>query len=146
MARDCHSAAAGGLPGGPGGPGGPSRGVPPGAGGGRGEFDSEYASLMAELGESGGASNSPAPQGFNPAPGAERSRMDSSGSVQAVNIGPDGKKIPPWRDPNVWNNQGRDGGGMRGRGGMMGGGGRGGGFMGGYGGRGGHMGGGGYGG
>lgn len=122
MARDCTS----GLPGG--GPGGFSNGPrasgsngTPQGGGGRGEFDSEYASLMAELGENpnpggGGGPSTPGGIGMGNSTPHERSRTDSQNQPQ-VQIGPDGKKIPPWRDPNVWNNHGGMGGG-RGRGGM----------------------------
>lgn len=55
----------------------------------RGGFDSEYASLMAELGEGGGSSADPA-----------------KASWAAPSMGHDitagGSNIPPWRRPEVW--------------------------------------------
>ncbi|KAG5645554.1 hypothetical protein DXG03_005829 [Asterophora parasitica] len=65
--------------------GGPS--PPPGQ---RGGFDSEYASLMAELGEGGGAGAS----------------SDTAGAWSAPSMGHDitagGSNIPPWRRPESW--------------------------------------------
>jgi splicing factor 1 len=84
LARDCTQ---GGGPGmGRPGMGGPGPGAGgPGPGGANGTpFDSEYANLMAELGE-GGKSG----------PGTGAPATDRP-------LGPDGKKIPPWRDPSVW--------------------------------------------
>ena len=108
LARDCTQGRAGGAFGGaPGMPGfgGPpmgGAGGPPGAPGGTGnrQFDSEYASLMAELGESGG--------GGAPSAGA--------GAAGGAGVQANGQKIPPWRNPEVWNNPGFGGG--RGGGGM----------------------------
>lgn len=83
LARDCTQGPGLGRPGGPPGPGAPSG---PGGNGQDGSpFDSEYANLMAELGE--GGKNGPGTAG----PATDRP------------IGPDGKKIPPWRDPAMWN-------------------------------------------
>lgn len=108
LARDCTQPRMGGgmQPGGGfGGPGGPAPGGPGGPGGG---FDSEYASLMAELGEGGapggpggpggphGGSGTPQQGGF----GGHGPGVGGSSTPNAV--GPDGKKIPPWRQPDVW--------------------------------------------
>lgn len=62
-------------------------------------FDSEYASLMAELGE-GGASGDGAPK-------TPWGRTDGGDHLA---IG-GGSKIPPWRLPESWINQGGGGGG-----------------------------------
>lgn len=112
LARDCTQGrgppGVGGAYGGPGGapPTGPRAGDP---------FNSEYESLMAELGQgggqaSGGAGGMPvgtaAAQGG--APGAQVAGM------MERPVGPDGKKIPPWRDPNVWNTPAMGGGPPRG--------------------------------
>ncbi|PWN22997.1 hypothetical protein BCV69DRAFT_275839 [Microstroma glucosiphilum] len=103
--------------GGFGGPGGPAQGGPGGPGGG---FDSEYASLMAELGEGGapggpggpggprGGSGTPQQGGF----GGHGPGIGGSSTPSAV--GPDGKKIPPWRQPDVWAQPSFGGGGGRG--------------------------------
>ncbi|CAO1618476.1 unnamed protein product [Sympodiomycopsis kandeliae] len=126
LARDCTQ----GRPGFGGGPG--FAGSPPGANGAGGAaaggFDSEYASLMAELGE-GGAGNGASGAGSGragsgslgpgtPQPpfgagGASGSRPTGQGQAP---IGPDGKKIPPWRQPDIWNAPGfsAHGGGQRG--------------------------------
>lgn len=114
LARDCTQGRA------PGGFGAPNAAPAPGTTGNR-QFDSEYANLMAELGEpaAGAGAVAGAPVG-SAAPG------------QAV--GADGKKIPPWRNPDVWQQPGF---GMpRGDGGGRGGGGGGWGQRGGYGNRG----------
>ncbi|KAF7424277.1 hypothetical protein PC9H_009583 [Pleurotus ostreatus] len=52
----------------------------------RGGFDSEYASLMAELGESGGDSN----------------KSHWAGPSTGHDITGGGSNIPPWRRPEVW--------------------------------------------
>ncbi|UZJ52151.1 hypothetical protein CBS101457_001471 [Exobasidium rhododendri] len=88
LARDCTQGGPGsGRPGGP--PGLAGGGMQGGAGNGNGQdgspFDSEYANLMAELGE--GGKNGPG----------------SAGPATDRPLGPDGKKIPPWRDPAMWN-------------------------------------------
>lgn len=62
----------------------------PGVGGGSKGFDSEYASLMAELGEGGGGGG-----GDHKAPWA---RNDIGGDSNL----PVGTSIPPWRRPEVW--------------------------------------------
>lgn len=97
LARDCTQGRApgggmfaGGVPGGPAGaPSGPRPGDP---------FNSEYESLMAELGEG----NRGAAPGGHAALGATGMPMAVGGAMDRP-VGPDGKKIPPWRDPNVWN-------------------------------------------
>jgi len=59
----------------------------------RGGFDSEYASLMAELGEGGGASvDAPKTSWVGPAMG-----HDITGG---------GTNIPPWRRPEAWQQSG----------------------------------------
>ncbi|KAJ9477201.1 Branchpoint-bridging protein [Pseudozyma hubeiensis] len=104
LARDCTQGRAGGFAGGPapgvGGGGG-------GAGTGNRQFDSEYANLMAELGE-------PAAAG---AGCVAQNGATAAGGAGAV--GADGKKIPPWRNPEVWSQPGFGGprGGDAGRGG-----------------------------
>ncbi|KAH8100910.1 hypothetical protein BXZ70DRAFT_936468 [Cristinia sonorae] len=55
----------------------------------KGGFDSEYASLMAELGESGKG------------PGGEGARPSWTGSA-GHDITAGGSNIPPWRRPEVW--------------------------------------------
>lgn len=79
LARDCTQ----GRVGGPMQGGAPA--APPG-GTGNQQFDSEYANLMAELGESNPAAAQAAP------PAAAR--------------GANGEKIPPWRNPEVWHQPG----------------------------------------
>ncbi|GAA6003007.1 hypothetical protein JCM10207_001940 [Rhodosporidiobolus poonsookiae] len=94
MARDCTQ-----RRGGFGGP--PGFGAPPGGAPNpvAQQFDSEYASLMAELGETtaappmaqmGGPAGSPAGPGAVPAP--PQQPVDENGN-----------KIPPWRIPSNWN-------------------------------------------
>lgn len=106
LARDCTSAPGGGMGrpgmGGPGGmmggggaPGRPS-GVPNGD-----PFNSEYENLMAELGE-GDRSSNPSAGGAGPSAGAPGAGVAPGGPMDRP-IGPDGKKIPPWRDPSMWN-------------------------------------------
>lgn len=88
LARDCTQGPGFGRPGmGGGGPGaGGGGGGPDGAPGQNGSpFDSEYANLMAELGEGG------------------KNRPGIAGPATDRPLGPDGKKIPPWRDPAMWN-------------------------------------------
>lgn len=95
LARDCNQGRmAGGPPGHAGMQGnGPRAGDP---------FNSEYENLMAELGEGGRPAD-----GQHPSyPGMDNNQPGQGGpSINLENrpIGPDGKKIPPWRDPNVWN-------------------------------------------
>jgi splicing factor 1 len=72
--------------------GGPPSGPRPGD-----PFNSEYENLMAELGQGGAQSSAGASHAPAGAPGA------MAGGAMERPIGPDGKKIPPWRDPNVWN-------------------------------------------
>jgi splicing factor 1 len=120
LARDCTQPRMGGgmQPGGGfGGPGGPAQGGPAGPGGG---FDSEYASLMAELGE-GGAPGGPGgpggPRGGSGTPqqgGFGGHGPGVGGSSTPNTVGPDGKKIPPWRQPDVWAQPSFGGGGGRG--------------------------------
>ena len=55
----------------------------------KGGFDSEYASLMAELGETGKG------------PGGDGGRMPWSGGA-GHDITGGGSNIPPWRRPEVW--------------------------------------------
>ncbi|PWN30296.1 hypothetical protein BDZ90DRAFT_257381 [Jaminaea rosea] len=99
----------GGMPGGPQQPGGPNGG---------GGFDSEYASLMAELGEGGagrGGSGTPmgAMAGGPGGPSAQQPGGPSNGTQQQQQqqpqLGPDGKKIPPWRQPDIWSTPGFSG-------------------------------------
>ena len=84
MARDCFQRN---------GPPGNQFGGPPGIGGAAGapksQFDSEYASLMAELGEGGAVGSS------GPAIG-----MITNGS--AADGTPAAPKVPPWRVPENW--------------------------------------------
>ncbi|KAK0552132.1 hypothetical protein OC846_001803 [Tilletia horrida] len=147
LARDCTAGRGGpsnGFGGGPG--GGPSEGPNGGA------FDSEYAQLLAELGEggSGGPSSGGAPglgpggpaggpggPGFGPpgAAGGPRGQWGPDGPNRPA-FKPSGR-IPPWRDPTVWNSPAPGGMGPRmggGRPGMGYGGGGGGGYGGGGGG------------
>lgn len=76
----------------------------------KGGFDSEYASLMAELGETGKG------------PGGDAGRLPWTGSA-GHDITAGGSNIPPWRRPEVWqsavpsNTQGGGGGGGPGGGG-----------------------------
>ncbi|SPO31947.1 related to MSL5 - branch point bridging protein [Ustilago trichophora] len=94
LARDCtqgrpgNFGGAAGAPGAPTGPGGA-------AGTGNRQFDSEYANLMAELGEPSAAGA-----------GAASTTAANSGSNGAPAVGADGKKIPPWRNPEVWTQPG----------------------------------------
>jgi hypothetical protein len=84
MARDCFQRN---------GPPGNQFGGPPGIGGAPGApksaFDSEYANLMAELGEGGAVSSS------GPAVG-----MITNGA--AADGAPAAPKVPPWRVPENW--------------------------------------------
>lgn len=88
LARDCASGGAGGSAPRPGNPGS-SR---PGGVGNGDPYSAEYENLMAELGE-GGKGNT-----------AGQSHAPVNVVHSDYAIGPDGKKIPPWRDPNVWHN------------------------------------------
>ncbi|KAM0789319.1 hypothetical protein ACM66B_000156 [Microbotryomycetes sp. NB124-2] len=98
MARDCTQRR-GGF-GGPPGPGGPA---PPGApnGGVAQQFDSEYASLMAELGET---STAPPVAGNNGAPdqGSGQAGAFNAGAAGGPPLDANGQKIPPWRIPSNW--------------------------------------------
>lgn len=105
LARDCTQARQGF-----GGPGGGFAGSPAGANGPPGTaadgFDSEYASLMAELGEGGGGVAGPN--------GRAGSGSLDPNTPQLHRTGADGqggqKKIPPWRQPDIWNTPGFAGG------------------------------------
>jgi splicing factor 1 len=55
----------------------------------RGGFDSEYASLMAELGEGAGS-------------GADPTKSSWSAPSMGHDITAGGSNIPPWRRPEVW--------------------------------------------
>ncbi|KAK4048243.1 hypothetical protein OIV83_004948 [Microbotryomycetes sp. JL201] len=95
MARDCTQRRGGGF-GGPPGAGGPP---PPGApnGGVAQQFDSEYASLMAELGETSTA----APAAGN-AGAPEQGGQSQPGVAGGYPLDANGQKIPPWRIPSNW--------------------------------------------
>lgn len=121
LARDCTQPRQGF--GAPGGPGGGAYGMQPGNGasgvGGSAAFDSEYASLMAELGESGtGRAGSGTPAGAGGAAGGVGPSANAGGADAPR--GPDGKKIPPWRQPDIWASPGFHGGGGQGFGGPRG--------------------------
>ncbi|KAG8719422.1 hypothetical protein FRC08_002897 [Ceratobasidium sp. 394] len=98
MARDCTSrrgdpngfGAAGGF-GGPAPSFGPSG---PNPTGGNKAFDSEYASLMAELGEGSGSSARPADRG-------PWGRNDGSSAGQIPGVDSN-SNVPPWRRPEMW--------------------------------------------
>ena len=75
MARDCT------VRGDPNGLG-PSPGGPMG----KGNFDSEYANLMAELGESGGGGGA----------------KSWGGASSGLSITAGGSDVPPWRRPEMW--------------------------------------------
>ncbi|KAI5451242.1 hypothetical protein NCC49_001839 [Naganishia albida] len=92
MARDCFQK--GGPAGGFGGP----------AAAPKTQFDSEYQSLMAELGEGGGSAQGPV-----------RGAITAAGEPGAA--GQDGVKIPPWRIPENWFSNSRPQGGFQGGGG-----------------------------
>lgn len=95
LARDCTQGRGG--PGGFGAPTGPAAAGGAAGGTGNRQFDSEYANLMAELGEPAAAANvSAASVGPNA----------GSGSAANGAVGADGKKIPPWRNPEVWTQPG----------------------------------------
>lgn len=77
MARDCSVR--------------PDPNAPPGAppmGASKGNFDSEYANLMAELGESG--------------PGAGSGKPSWGGGGSGLSITAGGSDVPPWRRPEMW--------------------------------------------
>jgi splicing factor 1 len=86
MARDCTVNKGVAFTGDPvgGGPGGPPSQAMVKSGG----FDSEYASLMAELGETGKG------------PGADSGRGQWGGGVGDITTS--SSNIPPWRRPEVW--------------------------------------------
>lgn len=88
MARDCTiNRDPNAPPPPPAGP--PPPGMPPMNGAGRG-FDSEYANLMAELGESPGGATDLSKPSWAAGPGAGH---DITGG---------GTNIPPWRRPEAW--------------------------------------------
>lgn len=73
------------------------------------QFDSEYASLMAELGEEAGVT--PAAAGAEVGAAAA---VPSGGGYPGQQLDSEGKKIPPWRVKENWNPpQGAGGGGPR---------------------------------
>jgi splicing factor 1 len=85
MARDCtvNKGASFGIESTGGGPGGsPSQAMV------KGGFDSEYASLMAELGETGKG------------PGPDSARGSWGGGVGDITSS--SSSVPPWRRPEVW--------------------------------------------
>lgn len=55
----------------------------------KGNFDSEYASLMAELGESASG-------------GADSGRPSWGGGSTGHDFGGGGSNVPPWRRPEMW--------------------------------------------
>ncbi|GAA5896319.1 hypothetical protein JCM6882_000982 [Rhodosporidiobolus microsporus] len=112
MARDCTQRRGGGGFGGPPGFGSPAPGMP-GAGGPPSvaqQFDSEYASLMAELGETtaappmapgmGGQGTPPVGMGAG-SPMAGQQQMQQQQQQQQLDE--NGNKIPPWRIASNWN-------------------------------------------
>ncbi|GAA6032667.1 hypothetical protein JCM8097_004870 [Rhodosporidiobolus ruineniae] len=109
MARDCtqRRGGFGGPPGFGAPPGPPGMGGPPSV---AQQFDSEYASLMAELGETPAAPpmapQTPAAPG-GPPPGAPSGpaggMMGSPMGQQQQPVDENGNKIPPWRIPENWN-------------------------------------------
>jgi splicing factor 1 len=87
MARDCTVNKGANF--GPGGdPVGPGPGGPPSQAMIKGGFDSEYASLMAELGETG----------KGPGPDSGRGPWGGGGGDLTTNS----SNVPPWRRPEVW--------------------------------------------
>ncbi|SCV69827.1 BQ2448_1221 [Microbotryum intermedium] len=94
MARDCTQRRNGF--GGPPGPGGPAPSFGPDAGRAQ-QFDSEYASLMAELGET-----SAAPPLAGGAPGGQPGGPATVPFDDGIPRDENGKKIPPWRIPANW--------------------------------------------
>ncbi|KAJ1018573.1 hypothetical protein NDA16_004855 [Ustilago loliicola] len=95
LARDCTQGRV--VPGGFGAPSGPAAGGAAGVTGNR-QFDSEYANLMAELGEPAAAAANPSAAGAGANAGPA--------SVANGTVGADGNKIPPWRNPEVWTQPG----------------------------------------
>ncbi|GAA5952363.1 hypothetical protein JCM21900_003792 [Sporobolomyces salmonicolor] len=98
MARDCtQRRGLGGAPGfgGPPPPGVPGSGPPSVAQ----QFDSEYASLMAELGET---TTAPPVAGATPGSGTPQA-APGFGTPQQQPLDENGNKIPPWRIPSNWN-------------------------------------------
>ena len=108
MARDCtqRRGGFGGPPGFGGSPDGMPGGGPPGGPPSTAQvFDSEYASLMAELGETdtappvgGGAGVGGAPAGPGGGPGMGM----GMGMAPPQPLDDKGQKIPPWRIPENW--------------------------------------------
>ncbi|GAA5844411.1 hypothetical protein JCM9279_006292 [Rhodotorula babjevae] len=102
MARDCTQRRGPGF----GGPGGPP-GFPPVPGPDGGppsvaqQFDSEYASLMAELGETTAAPPMSGPGAGGP--GGPGPMMGGAPAMQQEPRDEQGNKIPPWRIPSNWN-------------------------------------------
>ena len=86
MARDCTVNKGASFSGGD--PVGPVPGGPPSQAMVKGGFDSEYASLMAELGETGKG------------PGPDSGRGPWGGGVG--DLTPSSSNIPPWRRAEVW--------------------------------------------
>lgn len=68
-------------------PNAPPSGAPQGMMSNKGNFDSEYASLMAELGESAGG-------------GSTNKSWGGGGAGHDITAG--GSNIPPWRRPEMW--------------------------------------------
>lgn len=105
MARDCTQRRGGfGGPPGMGGPPGPFNAAPDPAR--AQQFDSEYASLMAELGETSAAP----PAAGGPGAGADAGQPGGQPGSAPWQQGPhgghpvdaNGEKIPPWRIPSNW--------------------------------------------
>ena len=86
MARDCTVNKGANF--GVGDPVGPGPGGPPSQAIVKGGFDSEYASLMAELGETGKG------------PGPDSGRGPWGGGVGDLTT--NSSNVPPWRRPEVW--------------------------------------------
>ena len=78
----------------------PQSGPTPGVGG---KFDSEYASLMAELGE-GGAGGGAGGGSYEPTSSAPWNREGGSAAPDTSGgyIPPGFTTVPPWRRPDVW--------------------------------------------
>ncbi|KAG8906320.1 hypothetical protein FRB99_007100 [Tulasnella sp. 403] len=103
MARDCTQRRGdpnGFYNGGMGPPPGPGFGGPPPT-----KFDSEYDSLMAELGEKPAGSGPGGPGGADGRPGWNRdpAAANAGDSASSGGIIPPGfKSVPPWRKPDMW--------------------------------------------
>ncbi|KWU43984.1 eukaryotic type KH-domain (KH-domain type I) [Rhodotorula sp. JG-1b] len=102
MARDCtqRRGGFGGPPGFGGSPGMPGGGPPGGPPSTAQVFDSEYASLMAELGETDTAP--PVGGGAPAGPGGGPGMGMGMGMAPAQPLDDKGQKIPPWRIPENW--------------------------------------------